>query len=148
MRREQYLPYRQTGYTFGSDVRDKAIMLQAMVYLNMQQDAWQMLEQISAVLSSQEWLSTQTTAFALVAATAYIDKFVGKLDGLNCEVTTGGHTETVKSAKRSGSKNCRQTNPKSTYKLRTTEKVRFIHVLLQLPHPMKSSRNGLCRASP
>lgn len=92
-------PYRQTGYTFGSDVRDKAIMLQAMVYLNRQQDAWQMLEQISAVLSSQEWLSTQTTAFALVAATAYIDKFVGKLDGLNCEVTTGGHTETVKVSK-------------------------------------------------
>ena len=74
-------------------------MLQAMVYLNMQQDAWQMLEQISAVLSSQEWLGTQTTAFALVAATAYIDKFVGKLDGLNCEVTTGGHTETVKISK-------------------------------------------------
>lgn len=92
-------PYRQTGGTFGSDTRDKAIMLQSMVSLDMQQDAWQMLEQISAVLSSKEWLSTQTIAFALLAATDYVEKFVGKLDGLNFQVKENGKTKNIQTDK-------------------------------------------------
>lgn len=79
-------PYRQTGGSFGSDIRDKAIILQSMIYLDMQTEAYQMLEQISAALSSNSWLSTQTTAFALLAATEYVEKFVGDTDGLKAEI--------------------------------------------------------------
>lgn len=88
-------PYRQTGGTFGSALRDKAIILQSMVYLGMQQEAYQMLEKISSVLSSSEWLSTQTTAFALVAATEYVEKFVGTPQNLTAEISTAGKKQEI-----------------------------------------------------
>ncbi len=88
-------PYRQTGYTFGSTTRDQAIILQAMVNLNMQQEAFQMLEKISSALSSQEWMSTQTTAFALLAACDYVKHFVGKVDGLDFSIQQAGKTEKI-----------------------------------------------------
>ena len=92
-------PYRQTGGTFGSDIRDKAIILQSMIYLGMQDEAYQMLEQISAALSSNNWLSTQTTAFALLAATEYVAKFVGNTDGLKAEIQTQGQTINIQTNK-------------------------------------------------
>ena len=100
-------PYRQTGGTFGSDIRDKAIILQSMIYLGMQDEAYQMLEQISAALSSNNWLSTQTTAFALLAATEYVAKFVGNTDGLKAEIQTQGQTINI------------QTNKTDVYKRQT-----------------------------
>ncbi len=88
-------PYRQTGYTFGSTTRDQALILQAMVNLNMQPEAFRMLEKISSALSSQEWMSTQTTAFALLAACDYVKHFVGKADGLDFSVQQGGDTKKI-----------------------------------------------------
>ncbi|MCM1030516.1 MAG: MG2 domain-containing protein [Oscillibacter sp.] len=88
-------PYRQTGYTFGSTTRDQAIILQAMVNLNMQQEAFRMLEKISSALSSQEWMSTQTTAFALLAACDYVKHFVGKVDGLDFSIQQAGNTQKI-----------------------------------------------------
>lgn len=88
-------PYYQTGYTFGSALRDKALILQAMVHLRMQQPAWNMLEQISQALSSSEWLSTQTTAFALLTVSGYVQEYVGKITGLQLEITTDGKKQTV-----------------------------------------------------
>lgn len=92
----QVSPYRETGRTFGSDIRDQAIMLQTMVYLNMQEDAFRMLEKISAALSSGEWMSTQTTAFALIAATAYVEKFVGSVHDLDITIKTSGNTDNIR----------------------------------------------------
>lgn len=45
-------PYRETGGTFGSTTRDNALILQSMVILNMQQDAYRMLEKISKAMGS------------------------------------------------------------------------------------------------
>lgn len=87
--------YRQTGYTFGSTTRDQAIILQAMVNLNMQPEAFRMLEKISAALSSQEWMSTQTTAFALLSVCDYVKYFVGKTDGLDLTVQQAGKTQKI-----------------------------------------------------
>lgn len=92
-------PYFQTGGTFGSAPRDKAIMLQSMVYLDLQKDAREMLEQLSAVLSSPDWMSTQATAFALLAVSEYVQKFVGNTDGLACRITGDGISETIRTNK-------------------------------------------------
>lgn len=81
-------PYRQTGGCYGSDVRDNALILSCMLHLNMQKDAYRMLEKISTSFASGAWMSTQDAAFGLHAFAAYVDKYIGELDGINIEVIT------------------------------------------------------------
>ena len=52
---------------FGSDLRNESIMLLTLNALNDKENAFQLAQKISEQLSSNEWYSTQSTAFALVA---------------------------------------------------------------------------------
>ena len=63
-------------YTFGSEVRDEAMALETYVLLGDKATAFQIFKKISKSLGSDDWMSTQTTAFALYAAA----KFVGNND--------------------------------------------------------------------
>jgi hypothetical protein len=65
-------PYRDMGYCYGSDIRDRAMVLETMTYLNDRQRAGEMVREIAADLTSG-WHSTQTRAYALLA----IGKFIG-----------------------------------------------------------------------
>lgn len=89
-------PYRQTGYTFGSSIRDKSIILQALINLNMQKEAFEMLKQIASALSSDEWMSTQTTAFALISVADYVKHYVGNLGELDVQLKINNSKESVK----------------------------------------------------
>lgn len=80
--------YRETGGTYGSSTRDYALILQSMVILDMQQDAYRMLEKISRAMGSNEWYSTQETAFALHAAAQFVRKYLGSQKGIQVLVTT------------------------------------------------------------
>ncbi len=59
--------YRELSGTFGSDLRDEAMILETLVLLGDQEDALGQARKVSAALTSQEQLSTQTAAYALVA---------------------------------------------------------------------------------
>lgn len=80
--------YRETGSTLGSTTRDYALILQSMVILDMQQDAYRMLEKISQAMSSGQWYSTQETAFALHAAAQFVRKYLGSQRGIQINVST------------------------------------------------------------
>ena len=67
--------YNEYDLTFGSDLRDKAIKLMVLTLLDDGRAAAVMANEISAELSSNQWLSTQTTAYALMAMSQYITKF-------------------------------------------------------------------------
>jgi alpha-2-macroglobulin len=54
-------------YTFGSLLRDRAIVLQGLTLMGRSADADQLLEDVAAQLVSGDWHSTQSLAFALVA---------------------------------------------------------------------------------
>jgi uncharacterized protein YfaS (alpha-2-macroglobulin family) len=54
-------------YTFGSLLRDRAIVLQGLTLMGRSADADQLLEDVAAQLVSGDWYSTQSLAFALVA---------------------------------------------------------------------------------
>jgi uncharacterized protein YfaS (alpha-2-macroglobulin family) len=54
-------------YTFGSLLRDRAVVLMGMTLLGRDAETGPLLEDVSAQLSSGEWYSTQSLAFALVA---------------------------------------------------------------------------------
>jgi uncharacterized protein YfaS (alpha-2-macroglobulin family) len=65
-------PYRELGYSFGTDVRDKALILETLVLLNEKEKGFQVLKEISAALGNQGyWMSTQETAMCLRAVGAY-----------------------------------------------------------------------------
>ncbi len=62
------------GFTFGSDLRDQAMVLETLTLLKKRTKAEELLGSIAAKLSQDNWYSTQTTAYSLVA----IAKFCGK----------------------------------------------------------------------
>jgi len=66
-------PYLQSGGTYGSDSRDQAMILETLTLLNKNKEATQLLLSLSAKLGTDDWYSTQTTAYSLIA----IAKFCG-----------------------------------------------------------------------
>ncbi len=62
------------GYTYGSDTRDEAMVLETLTLLGKKAKAEEMVRAIAAKLSQDYWYSTQTTAYSLIA----IAKFCGK----------------------------------------------------------------------
>jgi len=58
-------------YTYGSTTRDQAIQLMLMDQLGEKDKAFKLIEDISHILDSRNWLSTQTMAFSLMAISQY-----------------------------------------------------------------------------
>jgi hypothetical protein len=54
-------------YTFGSLLRDRAVVLMGMTLLGRDADTGPILDDVAAELSSGDWYSTQSVSFALVA---------------------------------------------------------------------------------
>lgn len=67
--------YTEYDQTFGSDLRDKSIRLMALCLLDDGKDAALLANEISKILASDDWLSTQSTAFSLVALSGYMQKY-------------------------------------------------------------------------
>ena len=66
-----------SGYdqTFGSDLRDASIRLMTLCLLDGGKEAALLANEISKTLASDDWLSTQSTAFSLVALSDYMEKY-------------------------------------------------------------------------
>ena len=66
-----------SGYdqTFGSDLRDTSIRLMTFCLLGDGKEAALLANEISKTLASDDWLSTQSTAFSLVALSDYMEKY-------------------------------------------------------------------------
>ncbi len=67
------IPTYRTYYTYGSDLRDKAMILETLTLSDQQQKAFRLVKEIAEKLSSKRWLSTQTTAYALIGISKYIE---------------------------------------------------------------------------
>jgi alpha-2-macroglobulin len=65
--------YSAFNMSYGSRERDQAMIIETLVLLNRRDEAVPMMKQLSEVLTSQRWLSTQATAYSLLA----ISKFAG-----------------------------------------------------------------------
>jgi alpha-2-macroglobulin len=70
-------PYCELNYTFGSDLRDKAMIVNVLCLIDMKTKAAPLVKEISAHLCDDEWYSTQATSFALLA----IARFTGNTGG-------------------------------------------------------------------
>lgn len=60
-------PYRDDYYSYGSQWRDQAIILESMGYLQNQRELHNAMKQVANNLGSQRWMSTQETAYSLCA---------------------------------------------------------------------------------
>jgi hypothetical protein len=68
-------PYRELSNTYGSNFRDEAMILETLVRLNRKADAFKLVEKLALKLSDRYgWMSTQTTAYALIAIAGYVEK--------------------------------------------------------------------------
>ena len=64
--------YRELSYNFGSQLRDRAIILETYVAAGDRTAAAQMVEVIADQISASRWYSTQDIAYALMALGKYI----------------------------------------------------------------------------
>ncbi|MES2849002.1 MAG: MG2 domain-containing protein [Bacteroidota bacterium] len=62
------------GFTFGSDLRDQAMVLETLTLLGRKAQAAQLLTTVAGKLSQDSWYSTQTTAYSLIAIAKYCGK--------------------------------------------------------------------------
>ncbi|TXF91466.1 hypothetical protein FUA23_01870 [Neolewinella aurantiaca] len=59
--------YRELGYTFGSDIRDMAMILESQLAAGDQSAAGKQVFRLAERIGQRRWLSTQEAAFAFVA---------------------------------------------------------------------------------
>ncbi|MEX2603379.1 MAG: hypothetical protein WD361_04215, partial [Gracilimonas sp.] len=67
--------YRELSNSYGSSLRDRAMILETLSIMDRQDDAALIVRDISSELSSEQWMSTQTTAYSLIAISKFLDKF-------------------------------------------------------------------------
>ncbi len=63
--------YRELGYTYGSELRDQAMILETLVLVQDQNQAIQVARDVSQKLSSGDWYGTQSVAFGLLAMSKF-----------------------------------------------------------------------------
>ena len=65
-------PYQEMAYSYGSDLRDKAIILETMLLFNDRTKAFELVKEISQALSNPNyWMSTQSLAWCLKSVGAF-----------------------------------------------------------------------------
>ena len=91
-------PYTEMSYTYGSELRDKAIILETFLTMGKANEAMTMARTIASSLASEYWYSTQSTSFALLALGKMSKQFSGKT--IKATITQSGKTaEQVTSTK-------------------------------------------------
>lgn len=91
-------PYFELSGTFGSDIRDKAMILETLVELGEKDKAFMVLREISEFMGSKKYASTQTTAYALLASAKYVKKWAVS-DKIECNYSFNGVNYNVNSNK-------------------------------------------------
>ncbi len=62
---------RRFDRTYGSQTRDRAMILETLKLLDRKEEGFKVLQMLSKELSSKQWMSTQTTAYSLVAIAGF-----------------------------------------------------------------------------
>jgi uncharacterized protein YfaS (alpha-2-macroglobulin family) len=60
-------PYSELANSFGSDLRDQSMIAEALMAMGQKEKAAEIIREIAQKMSSQNWYSTQSTAFGLLA---------------------------------------------------------------------------------
>ena len=91
------------GISFGSDLRDQAMVLETLTIMGKKAKAAELLPTIAAKLSQDNWYSTQTTAYALIAIAKYCGKnasgskilATGSIDGKAVDINSASYIRQI-----------------------------------------------------
>ena len=74
------IPYSSMNLIYGSSDRDEAMILETLILMKRDRDALQKAKKVSQNLAQENWFSTQSTAFALMAMGRLAEQLSGTLD--------------------------------------------------------------------
>ncbi|MBS1636108.1 MAG: hypothetical protein JST26_09345 [Bacteroidetes bacterium] len=101
--------YRELSYSYGSDVRDRAMILETLSLMKEKGKAAPLAKDIANALNSGQWMSTQETAYSLLAMCEYAG-VKGNTGEMSFSYALQGNAKTA------------QTSGKSIYQVHYTEK--------------------------
>ena len=103
------------GSTYGSSLRDQAMVFETLTLMGKSKaaKAAELLPTIAAKLSQDNWYSTQTTAYALIAIAKYCGKnpsgakilATGNVDGKNVDINSASYIKQIPILFKNGSSN-------------------------------------------
>ena len=73
-------PYSSVNEIYGSSDRDEAMILETLILMKRDKEALEQARVVSKNLSNEDWFSTQSTAFSLMAMGRFAEKLSGTLD--------------------------------------------------------------------
>jgi alpha-2-macroglobulin len=82
--------YRELSDSYGSEIRDQAMILEVLSLSNRTTKASSVAEKVAQKLNSDTWMSTQETAYSLLAICEYTGVKNGS--GINCSYQLNGGT--------------------------------------------------------
>lgn len=86
--------YDDWGYTYGSDLRDTSILLSGLVQIDADKEtAWEVAEKIAQTLSTDNWHSTQSLAWALLAMSDFSEKNLDSKNPMKFSVKQEGEND-------------------------------------------------------
>jgi uncharacterized protein YfaS (alpha-2-macroglobulin family) len=95
---EKVKDYKFNSSTYGSGLRDEAMILETLTLLGEREKGMVLLKSIAQNLNSNSWYSTQTTAYSLMAISEFLGKNkVGK--NINATISINGKSSTISTDK-------------------------------------------------
>lgn len=91
--------FTELSGTFGSEIRDRAIILEAQTLLKQQEGALESMKYLAKELRSSRWLSTQETAYSLVAI-GHFSKVSAEKETSSFSLTLDGKLKTSQVGKK------------------------------------------------
>ena len=106
------------GISFGSDLRDQAMVMETLTIMGRRVKAAELLPTIAAKLSQDNWYSTQTTAYSLIAIAKYCGKnpsgakiiAATNIDGKSADINSAAYLRQLPIVFKSNSSNVVITN--------------------------------------
>jgi uncharacterized protein YfaS (alpha-2-macroglobulin family) len=91
--------YTDSYFTLGSDERDEAMILETLVLMDLKREGFPIAKSIAGKLGKSDWMSTQTTAYCLLAMAKFNGTTVASANRILCDWSESGKINHVKSAK-------------------------------------------------
>ncbi|UOB19203.1 alpha-2-macroglobulin family protein [Abyssalbus ytuae] len=89
-------PVKNDYYTYGSVERNRAMALETLILLDRKSEAQELSKTIAKTLSDKRWMSTQSTAYSLLAMAKFAKYIGGK--GVNVSFALNGNAESISTA--------------------------------------------------
>lgn len=106
-------------YYYGSSDRNKAMALETLILLGNKQRAFKMATDLAKNMASNQWMSTQTTAYSLYAMSKFAQQNGGK--GVAVTYSVNGKQQNIKTAKSLANRNLAIKTGSNTITVRNTQ---------------------------